>query len=50
MCRAYFQKAKDVHPDSSDAVDDTAFIELKTAYERYLRNNALEGEKRKAPQ
>eukprot|EP00088_Acartia_fossae_P001939 TRINITY_DN10761_c1_g1_i11.p1 TRINITY_DN10761_c1_g1~~TRINITY_DN10761_c1_g1_i11.p1 ORF type:complete len:253 (-),score=19.41 TRINITY_DN10761_c1_g1_i11:188-946(-) len=37
--RAYFQKAKDVHPDSSDAVDDTAFIELKTAYERLINES-----------
>lgn len=34
--RAYFVKAKEVHPDTSDAQDDKQFIELTNAYQRLI--------------
>jgi len=37
--RAYFKKAKEVHPDSSDQKDDTKFIELTNAYERLINES-----------
>jgi len=33
---AYFLKAKEVHPDSSDEKDDARFIELTEAYNRLM--------------